>query len=214
MAVALGTLMVTLFSSGCASTDVRPLKGCTGWVMPVTPNQMPQYRAGEYSLTAQIGPTVQSGLHARRVSIFSRVPETDLDIDGENSDVDTLSIGFEYRCCARSTSSSASSTSQARNETYRQVAYEESSAQPSATVAKAVALENLDPVESDKESSTVEVVTYSPEEEVVVTAPAPVHPMKIAIQEGCNVVSVKVIDESEVCDLFCPSTLKRITVTI
>ena len=38
--------------------------------------------------------------------------------------------------------------------------------------------------------------------------------MKIAIQEGCNVVSVKVIDESEVWDLFCPSTLKRITVTI
>ena len=103
---------------------------------------------------------------------------------------------------------------QSRNETYRQVVYEDSSAQSSDTVAKAVALESLDPVESDEESSAVEVVTYSPEEEVVVTAPAPVHPMKIAIQEGCNVVSVKVIDESEVWDLFCPSTLKRITVTI
>ena len=146
---------------------------------------------------------------------FLEFQRLDLDVDGESSDVDTLTLGFEYRCCARSTSSSASAAlPQSRNETYRQVVYEESSAQPSVTVAKAVALENLEPVESDKESSTVGVVAYSPEEEVVVTAPAPVHPMKIAIQEGCNVVSVKVIDESEVWDLFCPPTLKRITVTI
>ena len=62
--------------------------------------------------------------------------------------------------------------------------------------------------------ATAEVSAQATLEEVVVTAPAPVHPMKIAIQEGCNVVSVKVIDESEVWDLFCPSTLKRITVTI
>ena len=72
----------------------------------------------------------------------------------------------------------------------------------------------LDSPDTEKTETAVEVVDYSPEEEVVVTAPAPVHPMKIAIQEGCNVVSVKVVDESEVWDLFCPSTLKRITVTI
>lgn len=72
----------------------------------------------------------------------------------------------------------------------------------------------LDPPGTETTDPAVEVVVYSPEEEVVVTAPAPVHPMKIAIQEGCNVVSVKVIDESEVWDLFCPSTLKRITVSI
>ena len=146
---------------------------------------------------------------------FLEFQRLDLDVDGESSDVDTLSFGFEYRCCARSTSRFASAPlPQSRKETYRQVVYEESSAQSSDTVAKAVALESLDPVESDEESSAVEVFTYSPEEEVVVTAPAPVHPMKIAIQEGCNVVSVKVIDDSEVWDLFCPSTLKRITVTI
>ena len=72
----------------------------------------------------------------------------------------------------------------------------------------------LDPPGTETTDPAVEVVVYSPEEEVVVTAPAPVHPMKIAIQEGCNVVSVKVIDESEVWDLFCPTTLKRITVSI
>ena len=53
-----------------------------------------------------------------------------------------------------------------------------------------------------------------PTEVVVVTASAPVHPTNIVIQEGSNVVSVKVVDEPEVWDLFCPSALKRITVTI
>lgn len=51
-------------------------------------------------------------------------------------------------------------------------------------------------------------------DEIVVTAPAPVHPMEIAIQEGCNVISVAVVGESEVWDLFCPTPLKRIKVTI
>ena len=51
-------------------------------------------------------------------------------------------------------------------------------------------------------------------EEIVVTAPAPVHPMKIAIQEWCYVIPMAVVGESEVLDLFCPTTLKRITVTI
>jgi len=72
----------------------------------------------------------------------------------------------------------------------------------------------LDPSDTETTETSADVVAYPPEEEVLVAAPAPVHPMKIAIQEGCNVVSVKVIDESEVWDLFCPSTLKRISVTI
>lgn len=72
----------------------------------------------------------------------------------------------------------------------------------------------LDPSDTETTETSADVVTYSPEEEVVVTATAPVHPMKIAIQEGCNVLSVKVVAESEVWDLFCPSTLKRISVTI
>ena len=72
----------------------------------------------------------------------------------------------------------------------------------------------LDPVVAADPTSMTNMEPSQPTEEVVVTASAPVHPMKIAIQEGCNVVSVKVIDESEVWDLFCPSTLKRITVTI
>ena len=72
----------------------------------------------------------------------------------------------------------------------------------------------LDPVVAAAPTSMGETEPSQPTEEVVVTASAPVHPMKIAIQEGCNVVSVKVVDESEVWDLFCPSTLKRITVTI
>ena len=72
----------------------------------------------------------------------------------------------------------------------------------------------LDPVVAAVPTSMTNMEPSQPTEEVVVTASAPVHPMKIAIQEGCNVVSVKVVDESEVWDLFCPSTLKRITVTI
>ena len=72
----------------------------------------------------------------------------------------------------------------------------------------------LDPVVAAVPTSMTNIEPSQPTEEVVVTASAPVHPMKIAIQEGCNVVSVKVVDESEVWDLFCPSTLKRITVTI
>ena len=51
-------------------------------------------------------------------------------------------------------------------------------------------------------------------EEIVVTAPAPVHPMKIAIQGWCNVIPMAVVGESEVLDLFCPTTLKRIKVII
>jgi hypothetical protein len=79
----------------------------------------------------------------------------------------------------------------------------------------AVVVESLDTVKFEEELSVEEVVSYSPEEEeVVVTAAAPVHPMKIAIQEGCNVLSVKVVNDSQVWDLFCPSTLKRISVTI
>lgn len=147
---------------------------------------------------------------------FLEFQRLDLDVDGESTDVDTLSVGFEYRCCTRSTSSSASAPlPQSRDETYRQVVYDESSVQPSnVATPKAVTVESLDPVVSNEGLSTVNDIASQPSEEVVVTASAPVHPMKIAIQEGCNVVSVKIIEESQVWDLFCPSTLKRITVTI
>lgn len=140
-----------------------------------------------------------------------------LDTEDENTDVDTLSVGFEYRCCSRSVASNSyvSKPQTLEAPVPNQVSYESNSAQTMLVSANsAVIVESLDPVDSDEELSDVEASTYFPEEEVVVTAPAPVHPMKIAIQEGCNVVSVKVVDESEVWDLFCPSTLKRITVTI
>mgnify|MGYP001460111663 CR=1 FL=1 len=41
-----------------------------------------------------------------------------------------------------------------------------------------------------------------------------IHPMKIAIQEGCNVTSVEIVDGAEVWGLFCPKTLQRLTVTL
>jgi hypothetical protein len=148
---------------------------------------------------------------------FLEFQRINLDTEGENTDVDTLSLGFEYRCCSRKVvnNSYVSKSHAPEASPLNQASYEASSTQTMQVSANSsVVVEKLDPVDSDEESSAVEVVAYSPEEEVVVTAPAPVHPMKIAIKEGCNVVSVKVIDESEVWDLFCPSTLKRITVTI
>ena len=148
---------------------------------------------------------------------FVEYQNLEIDSDGVSIDVSTVGAGFEYRCCSRRVASTLYMSKPEIPEASlpNQTSYAGASAQTTQVSANsAVIIESLDPVESDIEASAVEVVTYSPEEEVVVTAPAPVHPMKIAIQEGCNVVSVKVIDESEVWDLFCPSTLKRITVTI
>lgn len=90
------------------------------------------------------------------------------------------------------------------------VRYAEKEPVPTLAVQEVV----LDPSDTEKTVSMGEVDYTQPAEEVVVTATAPVHPMKIAIQEGCNVLSVKVVNESQVWDLFCPSTLKRISVTI
>ena len=148
---------------------------------------------------------------------FLEFQSINLDTEGENTDVDTLSLGFEYRCCSRNVASNSYSSKPLTPEASprNQTSYESDTAKTmQVSASSSVVEESLDPVEFEKASSVVDVVTYSPEEEVVVTAPAPVHPMKIAIQEGCNVLSVKVIAESEVWDLFCPSTLKRITVTI
>ena len=148
---------------------------------------------------------------------FLEFQRMNLDIEGENTDVDTLSLGFEYRCCSRNVASNSYASKPQTPEAppRNQTSYESNSAKTmQVSASSSVVEESLDPVEFEKGSSAVDVVTYSPKEEVVVTATAPVHPMKIAIQEGCNVLSVKVIDESEVWDLFCPSTLKRITVTI
>ena len=148
---------------------------------------------------------------------FLEFQSINLDTEGENTDVDTLSLGFEYRCCSRNVASNSYSSKPLTPEASprNQTSYESDAAKTmQVSASSSVVEESLDPVEFEKGSSAVDVVTYSPEEEVVVTATAPVHPMKIAIQEGCNVLSVKVIDESEVWDLFCPSTLKRITVTI
>ena len=80
-----------------------------------------------------------------------------------------------------------------------------------------VIVENLDAVALD--SAEIQTVSYSP------AFPSPsstaerdnserIHPMKIAISEGCNVMSVKIVDESEVWDLFCVKTQQRLTITL
>ena len=148
---------------------------------------------------------------------FLEYQSINLDTEGENTDVDTLSLGFEYRCCSRKVANNSYSSKPLTPEASprNQTSYESDTAKTmQVSASSSVVEESLDPVEFEKASSVVDVVTYSPEEEVVVTATAPVHPMKIAIQEGCNVLSVKVVNESQVWDLFCPSTLKRISVTI
>ena len=78
-------LDVMLFSLAYASTDVR-LAGL--WVMPMG-FELDASTQGRVSvqLTAQI--FTMDSLHTRRFSIFSRIPETRSDVDGESSDVDT-----------------------------------------------------------------------------------------------------------------------------
>jgi len=84
-------------------------------------------------------------------------------------------------------------------------------------IVEDVVIEDLDAIATD--SPEPQTVSYSQ------TFPAPsstaergesarIHPMKIAINEGCNVMSVKIVDGSEVWDLFCPKTLQRLTVTL
>lgn len=84
-------------------------------------------------------------------------------------------------------------------------------------IVEDVVIEDLDAIATD--SPEPQTVSYSQ------TFPAPsstaerddserIHPMKIAINEGCNVMSVKIVDDSEVWDLFCPKTLQRLTVTL
>ncbi len=84
-------------------------------------------------------------------------------------------------------------------------------------IVEDVIVENLDMVALD--SAEIQTVSYSP------TFPSPsstaerddserIHPMKIAINEGCNVMSVKIVDESEVWDLFCVKTQQRLTITL
>ena len=84
-------------------------------------------------------------------------------------------------------------------------------------IVEDVVIEDLDAIATG--SPEPQTVSYSQ------TFPAPwsteervesehIHPMKIAINEGCNVMSVKIVDGSEVWDLFCPKTLQRLTVTL
>ena len=73
---------------------------------------------------------------------------------------------------------------------------------------------SLDPVTATNEPpsrSTSSAVTGGSAESVDSNR---IHPMKIAIQEGCNVTSVVIVDGAEVWDLFCPETLQRLTVTL
>ena len=109
-----------------ASTDVRlPWQvyarlGYALWDFELDASNTGQ---GEYSIDGSdlyYGAGVAYTRDASRY--FLEFQRLDLDVDGESSGVDTLSFGFEYRCCARSTRSSASAPyPQSRNETYRQV---------------------------------------------------------------------------------------------
>ena len=80
-----------------------------------------------------------------------------------------------------------------------------------------VIIDDLDAIASDSgrpqtvsDSQTFPAPTPTAERD----EPERIHPMKIAINEGCNVMSVKIVDESEVWDLFCPKTLQRLSVTL
>jgi len=91
---------------------------------------------------------------------------------------------------------------------------EEPATQSVANNSESVIEVSLDPVVATNEPpsrSSSSAVTEGSAESVDSNR---IHPMKIAIQEGCNVMSVEIVDGAEVWDLFCPKTLQRLTVTL
>ena len=162
---------------------------------------------------------------ADRGRYFVEFQTLEADGEGGNLDVSSLSAGFEYRCCALSSTRYSAISSESGTTTYSQpVSRPANYVLPKAGEAPqtSVIIEDLDAIASN--SAEPQTVSYSE------TFPAPssradsstaepgeserIHPMKIAINEGCNVMSVKIVDGSEVWDLFCPKTLQRLTVTI
>jgi hypothetical protein len=145
----------------------------------------------------------------------------EVDSDGDTLDINSISAGFEYRCCGKSQKRYSAIFREGNNTTYsyQPVSRPANYVPPVAdgTPETPVIIEDLDVIATD-----------SPEPQTVSdsqTFPVPsstaerddserIHPMKIAINEGCNVMSVKIVDDSEVWDLFCPKTLQRLTVTL
>ena len=141
--------------------------------------------------------------------------------EGETYDVSTVNAGFEYRCCSKRRTRYSATSPQASNAiySYQSVSWPDNYVPPVTDWASEapVIIEDLDAIAS----ASAEPQTVSHSE----TFPAPsssaergeserIHPMKIAINEGCNVMSVKIVVGSEVWDLFCPKTLQRLTVTL
>ena len=145
----------------------------------------------------------------------------EVDSDGDTLDVNSISAGFEYRCCGKSQKRYSAISPESSNVkfSYQPVSQPINSAPPLAdgNPEIPVIIEELDVIATDSpEPQTVSYSQTFPARSSTAERDEPerIHPMKIAINEGCNVMSVKIVDESEVWDLFCPKTLQRLTVTL
>lgn len=145
----------------------------------------------------------------------------EVDSDGDTLDVNSISAGFEYRCCGTSQKRYSAISRDGSNTTYSyQPVSRPANYVPPDTDGSSetpVIIEDLDAIAPTSTES--QTVSYSqtfpaPSSTPQQDEPERIHPMKIAINEGCNVMSVKIVDGSEVWDLFCPKTLQRLTVTL